>query len=80
MMLFLLILLMFSSVLPAIKIHSWSAFLTHEELVKAHKGEMMLAVHRREESRLTTKEILENSPESRLDVELEPHSKKIKGN
>lgn len=76
MTLFLLILLIFSSVLPAMRIHSWFGVLTHDELVNAHKGEMMLAVQRRVESRLTTKAMLENSPESTFDVEFDPHSKR----
>lgn len=65
---------MLSSVLPAIKIHSWLGWLTHDALVRAHKGEMMLAVQRSVESRLTTNEMLENSPESTVDDELDPHS------
>lgn len=73
MTLFLLILLMFSSVLPAIKIHSWSGSLTHAALVITHNGERMLAVQRMVESRLTTSEMLENSPESMCD-EFAPHS------
>lgn len=73
----LLILLMLSSVLPAIRIHSWSGLLTQSELVKAHNGEMMLAVQRRVESRFTTREILENSPESTVDDEFDPHSENM---
>lgn len=75
--LFLLILLMLSSVLPAIKIHSCSGQFTHEELVRAHNGEMILAVHRKDESLLTTKEMLENSPTSTCVVEFDPHAGKF---
>lgn len=76
MTLFLLILLMFNSVLPAIKIHPWSGLSMHDALVIAHKGEIILAVQRREESRLTTNEMLENSPESALDDEFDPQAVK----
>lgn len=78
MTLFLLILLMLSSVLPAIKIHSWSGSVTQAALVKAQRGEIMLAVHRMLESRLTTKAMLENSPISAEPVVFDPQSKEIK--
>jgi hypothetical protein len=68
---------MFSSVLPAMRIHSWSGLLTQEALVNAHKGEIMLAVQRIVESRFTTSEMLENSPESTFSDVFDPHSKKF---
>lgn len=71
----LLILLIFSSVLPAIKTQSSCGLPTHDALVTAHNGEMIFAVHRRLDSLLTTNEILENSPASRAFVEFDPHAK-----
>lgn len=62
--LFLLILLIFSSVFPAIKIHSCPATDIHDELVNAQSGETIEAVHLIDESRFTTIEMLANSPES----------------
>lgn len=72
----LLILLMFNSVLPAIRIQFWSGLLTQVALVKAQSGEMIEAVQRRVESLLTTSDTLENSPESADDEEFAPHSER----
>lgn len=66
---------MLSSVLPAIKTQSSVGFSTHAALVIAHTGEITFAVQRRVESLLTTNDILENSPASRL-VEFDPQTKK----
>jgi len=63
---------MFNSVLPAIKTQSLPK--GHEALVIAHNGEMMLAVQRCVESRLTINAMLENSPPS-VCVEFEPQAK-----
>lgn len=73
----LLILLILSSVFPAISTQSSTGFPTHEALVIAQTGEITFAVHRRVESLLTTNEMLENSPASRDFVVFEPQSKKI---
>jgi hypothetical protein len=73
MILSLLILLILSSVLPAMSTQSSSGLLTHDALVRAHKGETILAVQRRVESLLTTKDMLANSSASRF-VEFEPQT------
>lgn len=71
----LLILLIFSSVLPAMRTQSSSGFPTQEALVTAHRGEIIFAVQRLFDSLFTTNEMLENSPMSRELVELEPQAK-----
>lgn len=76
MTLFLLILLMLSSVLPAMRTQSSVGLPTHEALVIAQTGEITFAVQRRVESLLTINEMLENSPASRL-VEFDPQAKNI---
>jgi hypothetical protein len=58
----LLILLILSSVFPAIKIHCSPGVEIHDALVSAHNGEIIVAVHL--ESLLTIIAILANSPES----------------
>lgn len=69
----LLILLMFSSELPAIKTQSSSGLDMQDALVMAQIGDIILALHRLVESLLTTNESPANSPVS-LFVEFDPQA------